>query len=231
MSIVFLIIVVYIYFQIRDELSWPSPRRSTPPVSSYSSRSEQKGDDPEARESQDGKTVWMSSSPIGRIWTEKVVGVTYNNRQSVVRMMQVGEKVILRREPENPHDGNAIKVERADGTQIGYLSRDVASQLARSLDKAGGEADGAVYRVIGATPNHPTRGLVVRFTVPADLHSAESSSGRRGGTRGGSGSSPYGWDCGDPSDYDYEIDDSYDPYEDYGSELEDMIDWDSSDYE
>ncbi len=221
MSILFLIIVAYIYFQIRDELSWPSSRRSSPRVSSRSTRSERKGDEPEIPKAQE------SSGRIGMVWTEKVVGVAHDNRQSVARMMQVGEKVILRREPENPHDGNAIRVERADGTQVGYLSRDVASQLARSLDKAGGEIDGSVYRVIGATPNHPTQDLVIQFTVPTDSHGAESSSSRRG-AYGGSGSSPYEWDWGDPSDCDYEI---YDSYEDYGSELEDMIDWDSFDYE
>lgn len=228
MFIVFLIIVAYIYFRIRDESSWSSPRRSSPPVSSHSSRSEQKADDPETRETQDTETTRAFSSPAGKTRTEKVVGTTYDNRQSVVRMMQVGEKVILRREPQNPHDGNAIRVERPDGTPIGYLSRDVASELAGSLDKAGGEADGTVCRVTGGTPNRPTRGLVIQFTVPADWHSAESSSGRRGATRGGSGSSAYGWDCEYPSDCDYE---TYDPYEDYGSELEDMVDWESFDYE
>ncbi len=116
---------------------------------------------------------------------------------------RVGEKVILRREPQNPHDGNAIRVERADGTPIGYLSRHVASQLARRLDEAGGEAQGTVYQVTRGTPNHPTPGLVIQFTVPADLYGAESSSGRRGGTRGRSGLG-YGWDCEHPSDYDYD---------------------------
>jgi hypothetical protein len=64
----------------------PPPGSSIPPVSSDSSRSERRGDDPEARETQDTETIWTSSSLIGKTWTEKVVGVTYDNRQSLVQM-------------------------------------------------------------------------------------------------------------------------------------------------
>ena len=42
----------------------------------------------------------------------KVVGVSYDNRQLVAARLAIGEVVYLVRDPLNPFDHNAIKVEK-----------------------------------------------------------------------------------------------------------------------
>jgi hypothetical protein len=56
----------------------------------------------------------------------RVAGVTYPNadgsdRQSIVARCMAGERVLLAREPDNPHDRLAVRVVRCDGQQVGYL--------------------------------------------------------------------------------------------------------------
>jgi hypothetical protein len=50
-----------------------------------------------------------------------------------------GEKVHFEREPDNPHDPNAIRVENEDFAKVGYLPRQAAAWLTPLIDR------GAVY--------------------------------------------------------------------------------------
>lgn len=45
-----------------------------------------------------------------------------------------GESVVIRREPTNQYDSNAIKVSNVYGAQIGHLSRQIAERLAPFID-------------------------------------------------------------------------------------------------
>lgn len=45
-----------------------------------------------------------------------------------------GDPLRLVREPQNPHDANAIRVEMSDGTLLGRIPRVVAISLAREMD-------------------------------------------------------------------------------------------------
>ena len=53
--------------------------------------------------------------------------------------LKVGDGAILLREPDNPHDSNAVIVERncdkCGGHPVGYVDRDSAKTLARWIDK------------------------------------------------------------------------------------------------
>lgn len=69
----------------------------------------------------------------------KVVGVTFKNekynvdRQSIIRKLRGDEEVILRREPKNRFDPNAVGVfVRVDGKilQVGYLKAELAGIVA-----------------------------------------------------------------------------------------------------
>ena len=40
---------------------------------------------------------------------------------------------MIKREPGNPYDSNAIRINNVQGTQIGHLPRDLASKLAGFL--------------------------------------------------------------------------------------------------
>ncbi|MCK4782870.1 MAG: transposase [Desulfobacteraceae bacterium] len=79
-----------------------------------------------------------STSPKGpRINDTKVVGVKFENRQEIIAKLQKGEHIFLRREPGNHYDKNAIRVERLNGEQIGYLSRHLAGSIASVFDEYG----------------------------------------------------------------------------------------------
>lgn len=64
----------------------------------------------------------------------KVAGVTFEGRQDVVRSLVPGDPLLLRREPDNPHDPHAVKVLTGSGAQVGFLSARVAARLAPSMD-------------------------------------------------------------------------------------------------
>lgn len=58
----------------------------------------------------------------------KVVGVRYYAGYATP-----GEQIMIRREPGNPYDSNAIRINNVQGTQIGHLPRDLSSKLAGFL--------------------------------------------------------------------------------------------------
>ena len=63
-----------------------------------------------------------------------VAGTGYRDLAEVEPDLAPGEALTLRREPANPHDALAIRVQRADGTLLGYLPRPRNEVLARLLD-------------------------------------------------------------------------------------------------
>jgi hypothetical protein len=70
----------------------------------------------------------------------KVVGVTYDNddgtnRQLIISELKYNSIINLKRDYSNLYDPNAIMVVNLSGEQIGFLSRDLASQLAPLIDQ------------------------------------------------------------------------------------------------
>jgi hypothetical protein len=64
----------------------------------------------------------------GRTFRSAVAGESYRNgdgssRQEILRRCRTGEEILLVPEPDNPHDSDAVKVQRHNGEQIGYLPR------------------------------------------------------------------------------------------------------------
>ena len=71
----------------------------------------------------------------------KAVGVTFENRQGGLwSVLKSGQKfkTILRREPSNKYDANAVKilVQREDGVtvHVGYVPRNISFWLAQKMD-------------------------------------------------------------------------------------------------
>jgi SWI/SNF-related matrix-associated actin-dependent regulator of chromatin subfamily A3 len=60
---------------------------------------------------------------------DKIVGVRYYNGYATT-----GEMVVLRREPHNQYDSNAIRVDNVQGEQIGHIPRGLAAKLAKYMD-------------------------------------------------------------------------------------------------
>jgi len=64
-----------------------------------------------------------------------VAGVDHRNRQTVIRGLEINARALLRREPYNPYDESAIRVETENGQQLGYVPRRVAFELSPYLDE------------------------------------------------------------------------------------------------
>ncbi|KAK4165276.1 putative SWI/SNF-related matrix-associated actin-dependent regulator of chromatin subfamily A member 3-like 1 [Cladorrhinum sp. PSN259] len=69
----------------------------------------------------------------------KIVGIRYYNGQ-----VTVGEVVICKREPSNPYDSNAIRINNVLGQQVGHLPRNVAAKLAPYLDNGDLAIEGVI---------------------------------------------------------------------------------------
>ncbi len=64
----------------------------------------------------------------------RIVGVQYHpGAQTRLNVLPHGAEVVLRREPANPHDPNAVAVTH-DGQMLGYVPRDVAPAVSEALD-------------------------------------------------------------------------------------------------
>jgi single-stranded-DNA-specific exonuclease len=89
----------------------------------------------------------------------KVVGVTFEGRQDVIGGLVPGLVVELRRDPENPHDANAIGV-FFGALHIGFLRKEIARRLAPKVD------DGERYRAeIASVTGGGTRSFGVNLFV------------------------------------------------------------------
>ena len=96
----------------------------------------------------------------------KVVGIQYDGRLEVFAKLKMGEQVLLRREPTNPHDYNAILVERLTGEQIGYVKRTEAAHLAVMFDDIGEPVPGTISSLIPASFRYRFPVVYVGFTLP-----------------------------------------------------------------
>jgi hypothetical protein len=80
----------------------------------------------------------------------KVVGVSFNNADGtrredlIISKCREGDVLILKRDPRNKYDTNAIGVHLSSGEQIGHLSAALARDLASVMD--GGERLAAIVR-------------------------------------------------------------------------------------
>lgn len=68
-----------------------------------------------------------------------VAGVTFDNengtsRQVIIRLCKVGDPLILKHVPVD-QDANAVQVLRENGDQVGYLPREIATEIAPILDR------------------------------------------------------------------------------------------------
>jgi single-stranded-DNA-specific exonuclease len=72
-----------------------------------------------------------------RVINTKVAGVTFENRQSLISKLKGNEPCRISPEPSNKYDPNAIAIHVAyngEVLHIGYLSKELAAQIAPYLD-------------------------------------------------------------------------------------------------
>lgn len=65
-----------------------------------------------------------------------VKGISYRDEQAqaAARLCDKGDRLILRREPDNPVDKNAVQVYTMTGQMIGYVERDYAETVSELID-------------------------------------------------------------------------------------------------
>jgi hypothetical protein len=61
-----------------------------------------------------------------------IAGFTYWDGLEVVKQLEVGTELILRGEPENPYDSEAVAIYHGD-IKIGYVPKDRNSQISQLL--------------------------------------------------------------------------------------------------
>ena len=127
----------------------------------------------------DGGVVWLAGYSIvdaesGRflarddpalaehgLWVAAVAGAGRHHSEALESEdVGPGRPLELRRDPDNPHDANAIAVHAPGGPQVGWVPRELAEQLAPELD-AGREVSAVVLREQRASPRDPRRGLTM----------------------------------------------------------------------
>jgi len=80
-----------------------------------------------------------------------------------------GKDLVLRRDPDNPHDPNAIAVDPArGGEQVGWVPREVAAELAPELD-ARKPWSALVLREQRASPRDPRTGLTMLLAAASSI--------------------------------------------------------------
>jgi hypothetical protein len=100
---------------------------------------------------QDSVRLLVQNSPLA--------GFRYHAAAEVWRELRVGDRLELAREPDNPHDANAVRV-LWRGRVLGYVPRRENAAAAWALDR------GTPLRArISALTEHPNPARRVRFEV------------------------------------------------------------------
>lgn len=102
----------------------------------------------------------------GRVISSKIVGVSFENRQEVVAKLQIGDRVWLERERNNPFDQNAIMVCCNNGDQVGYLNAKLAASIAYIFDRYGKPVHGKVHLLTGSSFDNYSLGVIILFKLP-----------------------------------------------------------------
>ena len=80
------------------------------------------------------------SGTLTREYNTTIAGIDHAaNGVALVRQLRVGDRLRLLREPENPHDKNALAVVNAEGQRLGYIPARIAADVSRALDDDGGK--------------------------------------------------------------------------------------------
>jgi single-stranded-DNA-specific exonuclease len=103
----------------------------------------------------------------------KVVGVSFERRQSIVGSLAANEPLQLVRDPANAHDVNAIEV-RYGALQVGFIRREIAKHIAPNID-AGDRYSAVVSEVTGGGDKHI--GVNIRVRRHRRLPRYEAASG------------------------------------------------------
>ncbi len=110
-----------------------------------------------------------------RFWGEcHVAGIYYEGRREVVSSLSSSEQVVFEREPQHPHDPNAIAIHTQDGRSIGYIPRDEARRIAPLMDQ-GIDFVGYVHSLSGSGDSHISVTLQLYTEIDSELRLSPSA--------------------------------------------------------
>ena len=103
--------------------------------------------------------------PPKRTFTTRIVGVTHDNldgtnRQAILRKLSPGDIAALVREPQNPHDANAVAIVDPQFGHFGYVPAHIVVTLASQLDR-GMTGFARIKEITGGTRSKRNLGCAV----------------------------------------------------------------------
>ena len=117
------------------------------------------------------------------LWVTGVAGAARHHAEALASAdVGPGRPLALRRDPENPHDPNAIAVHVARGEQVGWVPRELAEELAPELDR-GGPLAAIVLREQRHSPRDPRHGLTMLLARAPAIEVATRERSRPGARR------------------------------------------------
>lgn len=125
----------------------------------------------------------MTDRKKGRDYSLNIVGESFRNpdgssRQAELKRCKPGERIELRREPDNPHDADAVAVYSARGVQVGYIASAHAEWIGGQIDR--GKPTQAIVECVKGGGKGEKLGLVIRVNYHGAAPQLENSGG--GGT-------------------------------------------------
>ena len=94
-----------------------------------------------------------------------VAGISF--RQDAASLCYAGQSLTLLRDPENPHDVNAVSV-FADGNHIGFIPATLNAGFAAYLD-SGRQLCADIDNVVGGAADKPAIGIYINLYLPDDV--------------------------------------------------------------
>lgn len=101
----------------------------------------------------------------------KIAGVSFEGRQDVIGGLRAGVELELERQPENPHDPNAIAV-RYGSLPLGFIKKGIALHLAPAID-SGTRYRARVASLTGGGEKHRGVNLLVERDAVATIAGRE----------------------------------------------------------
>ncbi len=93
------------------------------------------------------------------VQSSRLAGFVHDEAAAVFPELRIGDALRLAREPDNPHDANAVRVEWR-GRKLGYVPRAENASLAWAMDH--GET---VFARVTRLRHHPNPRLRIEFDV------------------------------------------------------------------
>ena len=121
--------------------------------------------EPDSAQRPSQASLLIQSSPLA--------GSQYHALPDIVDRIRVGDALTLKREPDNPHDRNAIQV-LWQGHLLGFVPRRENKAVARAMDRG----DPLIARVVALHPEEsPWRRLRFEISMPLDPAPPTAKSG------------------------------------------------------